>query len=195
MKYIAQIFGALAICCSLIIYSRKERKKLLIFKCVQDICWCTHYLLLSAFTAAATSALCVTRSIAFYASPKKDKKSIIILFVYLALYALSAALTWKNAFSILPAISSSISTIAFWMKKPSQTKVLSIFASCCTVGYNIAVAHSISVYVGAAITITTSIISLIVGAKKKKEENAKLQAEGSEEVKLENAENSANEND
>ena len=192
MKYIAQIFGALAICCSIIIYSRKERKKLLIFKCVQDICWCTHYLLLSAFTAAATSALCVTRSIAFYASPKKDKKSIIILFIYLALYALSAALTWKNAFSILPAISSSISTIAFWMKKPSQTKVLSIFASCCTVGYNIAVAHSISVYVGAAIT--TSIISLIVGAKKEKEENAKLQAEEANEEKLENEQSESNPN-
>jgi hypothetical protein len=167
LNWIAQIFGTLAICCSLIIYSRNDRKKLLIFKCIQDICWGTHYLLLATYPPAATSALCICRSLAFYGRPKEEKKSKWILILFLALYALSACLTWKDMFSILPAISSSISTVAFWMKKTRHTKILAIFASLCTLSYNIAVAHSVSVYIGVTITMVTSLISLLTSEKRK----------------------------
>ena len=165
MTWVAQFFGACAICCSLIIYSRKGRSKLLIFKCIQDVCWFTHYLILSAFSAAATSALCVSRSIAFYHTPSKNKKNQWLLVLYLVLYAASACLTWKNAFSLLPALSSSVSTVAFWMKEPRHTKMLAVVASCCSLCYNIAVAHSISVYVGVAMTVTTSLISVFTSSK------------------------------
>lgn len=168
LNWIAQIFGTLAIGCSLIIYSRNDRNKLLIFKCIQDLCWCTHYLILAAFPAAATSALCIGRSIAFYGRPGKGERSKWVFVTFLALYALSAWLTWKNAFSILPAISSSISTVAFWMKNPKHTKMLAICASLCTLSYNIAAAHSISVYIGVTITVTTSIVSLLLQAGKNK---------------------------
>lgn len=162
MNWIAQIFGALAITCSLFIYSRNKKKKLLIFKCIQDICWFIHYLILSAFSAAATSMLSIARSAAFYVTPRKKTKNQLILVIFLVLYVISAILTWKNIFSLFPAISSSVSTVAFWMKKPRHTKMLAILASLCTLFYNITVAHSISVYVGVLFTIITSITSLLI---------------------------------
>lgn len=167
LTWIAQLFGALAISCSLLVYSRKSRNKLLIFKCVQDVSWLLHYLILSAFSAAATSGLCIFRSVAFYGSPKKKEKGVWVLFLFIFLYAVSACLTWKNIFSLLPAISSSVSTLAFWMKNPKHTKMLAILASSVTLAYNITVAHSLAVYIGVAITIFTSIISLITSKRSK----------------------------
>ena len=170
--WIAQIFGALAIACSLIIYSRNDRKKLLIFKCIQDVCWLTHYLLLVAYSAVASSALGIVRSIAYYSVKKSDDKKglqFLLLALFLVLFALSAVLTWKNVFSIFPALGSSISTVAFWMKNPRHTKVLSIFASSSTLTYNVTVARSASVYVGATITILTSLYSLFIKGKKRKD--------------------------
>lgn len=169
--WIAQIFGVLAITCSLIIYTRNERKKLLIFKCIQDVCWLTHYLLLSAYSAVASSALCIIRSVVYYSVKKGDDNralQFLLLALFLDLYALSAVLTWKNVFSIFPALGSSISTVAFWMKNTRHTKALSIFASSSTLTYNVAVAHSASVYVGASITILTSLYSLFIKDRKNK---------------------------
>ncbi|MBQ6824047.1 MAG: YgjV family protein [Clostridia bacterium] len=82
-------------------------------------------------------------------------------------YTPSAALTWKNVFSILPALSSSVSTFAFWMKEPRHTKMLAILASSITLTYNITAAHSPSVYVAVSITMLTSIVSLVLYFRKK----------------------------
>ena len=165
-EYIAQVFGGVAIVMSLIVYSRKKKTHLLTFKAVQDLCWLSHYLLLSAYSAAATSALCVVRSAVFYRTGKETRSSKLPLAIFLALYALSAVLTWKSVFSIFPAVSSSISTVAFWMKNPNHTRVLAISAALCTLTYNITVAHSLSVYVGVSFTILTSVASLIAQRKK-----------------------------
>lgn len=166
--WISQIFGAFAIVCSLLIYSRKERNKLLIFKCVQDACWLIHYLLLGAYPAVATSGLCICRSIMFYGTPREKEKSKWILVMFLLLYVGSAVVTWKNTFSILPAISSAISTVAFWMKKTEQTKSLAILASLVTLSYNVMVTHSVAVYVGVTFTVTTALLSLLLSIKKEK---------------------------
>lgn len=165
LYWIAQSVGCIAVVTSLIIYQRKTKKGILAFKLVQDICWLTHYLLIAAFPAAATSGLCICRGFIFYHSDKKIGKSFWWLPIFLTLYAVSAILTWKNAFSIFPAISSSLSTVAFWMKDPRKTKLISILASLCTLTYNITQAHSIIVYVGVTFTILSAANSLILTRK------------------------------
>ena len=159
-EIIAQIFGALAITSSVIIYSRKTRGKLIFYKSLQDLFWVAHYSLISAYSAMATNALCFVRESVFY-RVKNKKWDKILLFVFLALYMLSAVFTWKNIFSIFPAVSSSVSTVAFWVKNPRNTKKLALVAATCTLIYNIALAQSLAVYVGVAFTIITSIISLL----------------------------------
>ena len=70
-------------------------------------------------------------------------------------------------FSILPALSSSVSTFAFGMKEPRYTKMLAILASSITLSYNLTVAHSPSVYVAVSITMLTSVVSLLIQSKQK----------------------------
>ncbi|MBQ9099715.1 MAG: YgjV family protein [Clostridia bacterium] len=169
LYWIAQGFGVVAVTMSLIIYQRKTRKGILTFKTVQDLSWLTHYLLIAAFPAAATSALCLCRAFVFYNQDKKFGKSILWLPFFIILYAVSAVLTWSNIFSIFPAISSSLSTVAFWMKEPRHTKMLAILASLCTLIYNIMQAHSITVYIGVTFTITSALVSLLMPLFRKKD--------------------------
>ena len=169
--WIAQVIGGVAVVASLIIYRRRTKKGILAAKLVQDTCWLTHYLLIAAYPAAATSGLCICRGVVFYFNDRKERRgnSVWWLPVFLTLYAMSAVLTWKNAFSIFPFAGSSLSTVAFWMKDPRHTKVISIFASLCTLTYNIAQAHSIAVYVGVAFTVTSALSSLLCERFKKDE--------------------------
>ena len=112
MTVLAQVFGFGALASSVIIYSRKTKRNLLIFKAVQDVCWCIHYLLLSCYSAAATSAICVTRSMVF-CNPKMGKNKLwlgrICCFMPfpLPLHGKTATvfcLRWHPAFRRLPSI-------------------------------------------------------------------------------------------
>ena len=161
IEIITQILGIIALSCSFIIYQQKTRKRLLSFKMLQDVSWCLHYLLLGAYSASATSAICTTRSIVYFNNDKKFFKSRIWLFLYVGLYVASAILTWQSIFSIFPATSSIISTFGFWLKNPKHTKILAIFASTCSLIYNITVAHSPSVYIAVAFSIISAIISIV----------------------------------
>ena len=173
MNVVIQAFGFMAVTSSLIIYRQKTRKRILSFKLLQDVCWFLHYLLLGAYSAAATSFLCISRSAVYYNNDKKIFASKLWLALYVTLYAISAALTWKGPFSIFPALSSTLSSIGFWLKVPRYTKVISICASLCTLIYNINVSHSIAVYIGVSFTIlsaSTSVIREMIGKRHAPEE-------------------------
>lgn len=170
-KIIAQIIGFIAVGSSLVVYSQKKRRYLLLAKTAQDVAWLLHYLLLGCLTPAVTSGVNITRSLVFVSSDgKKEAKSRIWLPVYIAVYIACAPLTWKNAFSVLPVAASVISTVCFYVRDIRVTKILAIAASSVTLSYNIFVSHSLSVYIGASITIVTALVSLIsgrIGAQKK----------------------------
>ena len=165
---VAQVFGFGALLTSIVIYSRKNRSSLLLCKAVQDILWGVHYLLLACYSAAATSAICITRSVVFYHSDKKWASSKLWLLAYLAFYGISAVLTWQNVYSLLPALASCTSTVAFFSKRPERTKLLQIGASLITLTYNILHSHSLTVYLGISLTITTAAISLLKYYKAKR---------------------------
>ena len=137
----------------------------MLYKTVQDVSWFCHYIILDCYSAAASSLLCIVREIVFYGKDKKEKNSKILLLVFVTLYLISAVLTWQSVYSIFPALSSSLSTFAFWVKNPRHTKIIAVFASFCTLVYNITVSRSVSVYIGVALSITSALYSLFVYPK------------------------------
>ena len=161
MKTVAQIFGFMAIGISLFVYSRRKREHILICKLTQDLTWAMHYCLLGAYSAMATNLICAGREVTFYNPKVKPALNRLLTAVCIAFYVISAIITWKNIFSIFPAMSSIISTLAFRLKNPVKIKLLAIPSSLCTLVYNITTSHSISVYVGITITLTSISISLI----------------------------------
>ena len=165
--WIAQALGGAAIIDSFIIFQQTKRRRLLALKMLQDILWLSHYVLLGAWSAAATSAICFFRGIVFYNRDKKWASSMLWLLGFIVMYVISAALTYQDLFSLFPAVSSTLSAVAFWCKEHKKTKAISICASICTLIYNITHARSITVYVGTLMTISSSAISLIRTRKKK----------------------------
>jgi len=161
MKTAAQIFGFMAIGISLFVYSRRKREHILICKLTQDMVWAIHYCLLGAYSAMATNLICAGREITFYNPKVKPFVNRCLTLIFISFYLVSALITWKNIFSIFPALSSIISTLAFRLKNPIRIKLLAIPSSLCTLIYNITTSHSVSVYVGITITLTTISVSLI----------------------------------
>lgn len=173
MEIIAQVFGFAAIGLSFFIFIQKKRKRMLVCKLLQNLSWATHYLLIGAYSAMATNLVAASLQGTYLYRSNKDSDNLVIVMVYIAFYIVSAFITWQSAFSILPATSSVLSVIAFNAKKPLYIKLISIPASLCTLIYNIAVAQSISVYIGVSISLTTVFYSLcthFINYKKQKGE-------------------------
>lgn len=161
LTILSELLGGIAIAISVVIYSRKQRSKLLIFKGIQDTLFVCHYALRGSYTAAVTSAICIVRSVIYaQRDRKKWASSVLWLILFLVLFGCSAALTWKNIYSLFPAVSSSLSSFAFRCRDPRNAKKIQIVASCCTLVYNIFINQSITVYLAAGVTILTSLYSI-----------------------------------
>lgn len=97
----------------------------------------------------------------FYNNDKKWAKSSLWLAGFIGMYLVSAVLTWEDIFCLFPAVSSCLSAVAFWVKDPRHTKILTIFSSASSWVYNMFHGQSLSVYIGLTITVVSSVISLL----------------------------------
>ena len=150
---IINLIGALGVTANMLVYQQKSSKNLLIVKLISDFLWATHYFLLSANAAMAIAIIGIFREIVFYNQKKKWAKSNLWLVFFLSCSVVSAILTWKSFFSILPGIASFISVISFWSNNPRLSRYLAFPISVSMLIYDIT-CHS---YMG----ITNDILILI----------------------------------
>lgn len=134
---LSNLFGALGIGANAIIYQQKSGKKLLLFKLISDILWASHYFLLNANTAAAAGIIGIFRETVFYNQDKKWAKSKLWLVFFQICSIVSAFLTWKSIFSILPAVASVISVFSFWKNNPKLSRILAFPMSAAMLTYDI----------------------------------------------------------
>lgn len=154
----AHIIGFLGIAANMLIYQQKKGKNLLAFKLLSDILWAIHYLLLNANAAAAIACIGIFREFVFFNQDKKWAKSKLWFVFFMLCSITSAIFTWKNPFSILPAIASIISVISFWRNNPDLSRYLALPISISMLTYDI----SSSSYMGIANEIFT-LISAFTG--------------------------------
>lgn len=72
MKFIAQMFGLLAMASLFLIYQQKKRKNMLAFKLSADICWVIHYLCLGGIAGMIPNAVGIFREIIFLFRKRKS---------------------------------------------------------------------------------------------------------------------------
>lgn len=133
----AFIFGALGICANIIIYQQKKGKKLVFCKLVSDFLWAIHYFCLNANTAAMIAVIGIFRETVFLKQDKNSKKSNMWLVFFLILSIISAIITWKSAFSLLPAAASILSVISFWKSDPDLSRCLAFPISISMLAYDV----------------------------------------------------------
>lgn len=134
---LAFIVGALGVVANIFIYQQKGSKRLLLFKLVSDFLWALHYFLLNAYAAMAIALIGIFRESVFLNQDKKWAKSKWWLVLFLVCSVVSAIFTWKNIFSILPAIASVLSVISFWKNHPNLTRYLAFPISLCMLAYDV----------------------------------------------------------
>lgn len=168
MDIIAQLIGFIGIGANIIIYQQKSRGRLLLWKLISDALWLLHYLFMGAYSAAVVAVIGMMRESVFMNRHKKWAQSPLWLVLFLVIAAGSAVLTWKNAFSLLPAIASMIAVISFWIGKPRLSRVLAFPISLSMLTYDISVG-SIAGIGNELFTMTSSVVGILRLDRKKNE--------------------------
>ena len=160
MNYIGQLIGVLAIGVSFLIYIQKSRYRMVFLKLVTDVLWVVHHLSISSFTAAATTGIAILREIVFLPEGKKNKDHTLTLVLFSVLFVAASVFTWKDYFSILPAIASVLATLAFSSDRVKTIRIFALLSSFCMFLYGI---HYVSIptIINEMFVETSIIVSLI----------------------------------
>ena len=156
----AQAVGLVGIMCSLISFQQKERKWVLVFQMTASAMFCLQLFMVGAITGGCIDSISFVRTAVFSQNDKKWASSPVWLWVFIAAMIATGILTWQDGWSILPIIGSVLSTIALWMKKPRNIRMISLFVGPCWLVYNLI--HG--AYTGAvneALAMTSIIIGMI----------------------------------
>lgn len=154
---IAQCIGGLGIVAFIIMYWFRTMKQVRIAKLCMDIFWGIHYLLLGATAGAVANAVCFIREIVFIGSDKPDFKAKKWLVLFVGINVITAIVTWKGFYSILPAIVSVLGTYGFWQKNIKTARRLAVVCNVLMFTYDL----FISSYVG-MVGETLAFISVII---------------------------------
>ena len=160
MIWIGIIFGTVGILFNFAIYQQKTRKALLRAKLVANCFWTLHYGFLSAWSGAAICSIGILRESIFLNNHRKWAKTKLWLLVFVLLSIISAILTWKNPYSLLPSVASVLSVYSFWKGNPTLTKILSLPISTCFLIYNIVFGSYIGI-INEIFVLTSTILALI----------------------------------
>ena len=159
MRIVSEILGFWGILLNVIIYQQKERKKLLLWKLLSNFSWTFHYGVAGNYSGAAVGAIGVARESTFLAieDRKIDRRPFLVLFFICA--CVSAVLTWKGWFSILPATASLISVISFWQQRPNVSRLLAIPISLCMLTYDVQVRSAAGIF-NEILTLSSTVIGI-----------------------------------
>lgn len=157
MTVVAWILGAGGMLANFLIFQQTTRKRLLTVKLLSDFFWAMHYSFLGAWSGAAVGAIGMIRETVFLNADKKWAQGKRWLLLFLGLGVVSVIVTWKNGFSVLPAIASSLSIFSFWKGDPKLTKLLAYPISGCFIIYDIVCRSYVGIMSEAIVLISTSV--------------------------------------
>lgn len=161
MENVGQLIGFAAMAVSTIIYWQRRRKNRLILKLTTDVLWAAHHLMIFSYSAAATTSVAIFREIVFYNYDRKWAKSKLWCVVFSIVFVLASLMTWKDIYSIVPAVSSVLTTIAFGSKKITITRAFAFLASVGMLTYGIHY-NSIATVINEFLTELSIIASIII---------------------------------
>jgi len=156
---LAQIFGICGIVVFVLMYHFKTMKNVLIMKMIMDILWALHYLLIGATSAFAINMICFVRENIYMRNNRKFFGAKAWLWIFIAFNLVSAAVTWKGYYSLLPAVASSLATYSFWQKNVKVARIIGVSNNVMMFTYDIFV-NSVMGLIGETFAFVSVIIAL-----------------------------------
>ncbi len=168
---IGQIIGFAAMGTSFLSTIQQKRKNVILFRLVTDILWVTSNFLIASYPAAINSCIGIAREAVFLNKGKKWATHKTWIFLFAFVYFGVAIFRYTDIYSILPAIASTLVTVAFWCTSIKAIKLFLIAQATVMLVYN---AHyfAIAGCIDAVITIIFATISILT-LKKGRDNNVK----------------------
>lgn len=183
--YVAgQILGVIVILWSILVYTRKDSDKILIFKFVSDVLSIFQFLLCGNYTGSGLNVVMCMREVVFY-NRKRHKwaSGKFWLYIFIVLIAAMPFVTSKEEVlsamwfaNIFPALGSGLAVIGLYDKNAMKTRIFSLIGVALWLVYVIMVENYISI-LSNAISLIAIIIGLIGDIVRRKETNANGETE------------------
>ena len=120
------LFGILGIISVVIIYQQKDNQRLLLWKLTSDILWIVHYAALKNYSVVVITLVAVLRSFVLYHHDRKWAQSKAWLWIFIACSLGFSMLAWKDWTSLMATVSSLLCIVAYWVRIPRVTRLLTI---------------------------------------------------------------------
>lgn len=141
------------------------------FQMTASLSFSTQLFLLEAIIGGCVDMISFIRTMIFSQNGKKWASSPVWLYVFIAIMIVTGIFTGQNAWDILPIAGSILSTVALWMKKEKNIRLISLTVGPCWLIYNL-VKGAWSGALNEVLAMTSIVIGLIrndTGTKKETE--------------------------
>lgn len=168
MNIAAQIVGIFGIVLSLLSFQLKQRKYIMLFQMTASLMFSAQLFMVGAITGGCLDLISFVRTLIFANNSKKWASSPLWLAGFILVMIATGIMTWENLWSILPILGSILSTVALWMKRERNIRLVSLLVGPCWMVYNIVT----GAYTGAlseVIAMTSIVIGLLRHDRKKAE--------------------------
>ena len=150
----------------------KNKKTIIFLVATRGVVCVLQFLLLGAYSGAATYIVCIIQGIWFYINEKNGKtKDYVSLFSLIGLFVIACVLTYQDWTSILPAFAMIVYCYSVWQPSIKLYRWLSMIISPCMLAYNI-IYRSLFGIITEAIIYVIEIVSItLLYTKKNKIDN------------------------
>jgi hypothetical protein len=135
---IAQGIGMVGLIFAIISFQNNKRNLILIFLGLAQMCFIVHFALLKVWPAFAVNIVGVVRTFSFLLRGKKRwMEKNTLMYVFIGLFCIAGALSWKGWLSLLPVMAMTIETIGLWKKNPRLIRSIVIIPRPLWIIYNV----------------------------------------------------------
>ena len=161
MVYIANMAGILAVAVFVLSYQVKKRRGIIFFNAASRVLYVAQYLLLGAYEGALMDLVAFLISVFTQKAdaPLIKRHYIAAIVVSNLLIVATGLLLYQNVFSLLPIFGVIFETMALWLKKEKQIRVISFFGAPFWLAYNLT-ASAYGSAIGNVITMCSIVIAI-----------------------------------
>lgn len=161
IKYIfVQALGVLGIIASIFSFQCRRHQNIMVFRTLNEVLFAVHYFFLGAYTGVAMNIIGSVRNMLFAKLVKENKSTLLMRWLFSAVFLIFAAFTWAGAKSILSGIAKVVSTFAYGSSDTKILRFLALGTSTAWLIYNITVG-SFAGFINEFMTIVSVIIGII----------------------------------
>lgn len=132
-----RIVGFAGVILTFAAFQSNKHKNIVLIKLISEFVFGIQYLLVGAYTGCVLNILGSVRNFTYLKLDEKGRGTRTAMLIFMAVFTVSAVLTWNGWLSIFPLVGKLFSTAAYSMKNPRKIRLLNVPTVIMWVVYNI----------------------------------------------------------